>query len=152
MKIQRTMQFMYPEKSWYVGKPKSESGARIIPLTDEAIRILKVQKEKVSNLKVIPIEYCDYVFLDEEGLPISNSAYDSYLDRISLKYNIPNVSMHILRHTFATRCIEGGVQPKTLQMLLGHSKLSMTMDLYVTVTNDEKKKEIERVADVLNVV
>ena len=57
--------------------------------------------------------------------------------------------MALLRHCFASRCIEGGVKPKTLQKLLGHSKLAITMDLYVTTTEDEKHKEIEMVADSL---
>ena len=59
--------------------------------------------------------------------------------------------MHILRHTFATRCIEGGMRPKTLQKILGHSNISITMNLYVHVTDDEKRKEINLVAAALTV-
>ena len=50
--------------------------------------------------------------------------------------------MHCLRHTFATRCIEAGIRPKTLQILLGHSKISTTMDLYVHVSDDSLHQEI----------
>ena len=57
--------------------------------------------------------------------------------------------MHILRHTFATRCIEGGMKPKTLQKILGHSNIGITMNLYVTTTDDEKQKEIELVESAL---
>ena len=60
--------------------------------------------------------------------------------------------MHVLRHTFATRCIEGGMKPKTLQKILGHSNIGITMNLYVTTTEDEKKKEIDLVASALNVI
>lgn len=59
--------------------------------------------------------------------------------------------MHILRHTFATHCIEDGMKLKTLQKLLGHSKISITMDLYVHITENEKLKEMEQVTDALNV-
>ena len=52
--------------------------------------------------------------------------------------------MHALRHTFATRCIENGIQPKTLQKILGHSTLTVTMDLYVHVTDDHIFEEIEK--------
>ena len=52
--------------------------------------------------------------------------------------------MHSLRHTFATRCIEKGVQPKTLQKILGHSSLKMTMDLYVHVTDEHISCELEK--------
>ena len=49
--------------------------------------------------------------------------------------------MHVLRHTYATRAIEGGIRPKTLQVILGHSNVGITMNLYVHVTEDEKLKE-----------
>ena len=60
--------------------------------------------------------------------------------------------MHILRHTFATRCIEGGMKPKTLQMILGHSNIGITMNLYVHTTEEEKIKEIQMVEDALKVI
>ena len=60
--------------------------------------------------------------------------------------------MHVLRHTFATRCIEAGMIPKTLQTILGHSNISITMNLYVHTTEDQKSKEMEKVARALKVV
>ena len=60
--------------------------------------------------------------------------------------------MHTLRHTYATLCIEASMRPKTLQMLLGHSSINITMNLYVHVTDDEKKKEVEKIEKMLNVV
>ena len=51
---------------------------------------------------------------------------------------------HALRHTFATRCIENGMQPKVLQKIMGHSTLSVTMDLYVHVTDESKKTEMKK--------
>ena len=52
--------------------------------------------------------------------------------------------MHTLRHTFVTRCIEAGTKPKTLQQILGHSSINITMNLYVHVTDDEKIREIKK--------
>ena len=60
--------------------------------------------------------------------------------------------MHTLRHTFATRCIESGMKPKTLQKILGHANISMTMDLYVHVTEDEKAKEMQKFEKMYRVV
>ena len=57
--------------------------------------------------------------------------------------------MHILRHTFSTRCIEAGMKPKTLQMLLGHSNIGITMNLYVHTTEEEKKKEADPQMEVI---
>ncbi len=52
--------------------------------------------------------------------------------------------MHSLRHTFATRCIEAEMKPKTLQYILGHSRIEMTMNLYVHVTDETVIKEMEK--------
>lgn len=68
------------------------------------------------------------------------------------KVGIKRFSMHVLRHTFATRCIEAGMMPKTLQKILGHSNIGITMNLYVHITEDEKHKEIELVAGALKVI
>lgn len=56
----------------------------------------------------------------------------------------PVFSAHTFRHTFATRCIEAGILPKTVQKYLGHATLQMTMDLYVHVTEEFKQKELEK--------
>ncbi len=152
LKVERSMKYWYDVGEWKVGPPKSQSGYRTIPLTDEAIRILKDQKEKNCRLKVLPIEWMDTVFLGKSGTPVKNTAYDTGLYNICRRKDIPRFSMHVLRHTFATRCIEGGMKPKTLQKILGHSNISITMDLYVHITEDEKQREINLVADALKVV
>ena len=59
---------------------------------------------------------------------------------------------HVLRHTYTTRCIEGDMKPKTLQTILGHSNIGITVNLYVHTTEDEKHKEIEKNATTLRVV
>lgn len=150
--ISRTMEYRYKVGEWRIGPPKSESGYRTVPLTDEAIRILKAQKEKNSKIKVIPMEWADQVFLCRKGEPVKNSTYDTALFKICDKVGIKRFSMHVLRHTFATRCIEAGMMPKTLQKILGHSNIGITMNLYVHITEDEKHKEIELVAGALKVI
>ena len=152
MKIERTMEYRYSVGEWRVGPPKSKSGYRTIPLTDEAIRILENQKAKNKSLKLVPIEWSDTVFLCRKGTPVKNSTYDTGLFKYCDRIGIPRFSMHVLRHTFATRCIEGGMKPKTLQKILGHSNIGITMNLYVHITEDEKHREIDLVADALKVI
>lgn len=152
MTINRSMEYRYSVGEWRVGEPKSKSGYRTIPLTDEAIEILKRQKQKNAGFKVIPMEWAEYIFLCKKGTPVKNSTYDTMLFKRCEKIGIPRFSMHVLRHTFATRCIEAGMKPKTLQTILGHSNIGITMNLYVHTTEDEKQKEIERIAASLKVV
>lgn len=152
LSVEQSMEYRYKVGEWRIGEPKSKSGYRKIPLTEEAIRILKAQKEKNKKIKDIPEEWLEYIFLSRKGEPVKNSTYDTALFKICDKVGIKRFSMHVLRHTFATRCIEAGMKPKTLQKILGHSSIQITMNLYVHVTEEEKQKEIELVAEALKVI
>ena len=142
--IKRTMEFQYKNQEFSIGEPKSKSGYRTIPMTQVAYDILKAKEKERRSLKVFDLRYKDFVFVNSKGMPIKNSAYDSTLYKLANKSGIPKFSMHTLRHTFATRAIEAGMKPKTLQEILGHSNISTTMNLYVHITEDEKKKEIQK--------
>lgn len=152
LRIRRTMWYESALKKWMTGEPKTKSGKRDVPLTKEAVAILIDQREKLARLKVRPIEFAENVFLGKIGAPTTNPAYDLDIARYCERHGIPKFSMHTLRHTFATRCIESGMKPKTLQMILGHANISMTMDLYVHVTDNERAKEIASIEDRLKVV
>lgn len=150
--VRRTMEYRYSLGEWRTGEPKTKNGIRDIPLTQEAVEILENQKEKLKKIKIRPIEFKDSVFLCRNGTPTKNSAYDTKLFYYCDKIGIPRFSMHVLRHTFATRCIEAGMRPKTLQIILGHSNIRTTMDLYVHVTDDEKTKEVRNVEKMLKII
>jgi integrase len=152
MHIERSVEYRHSVGEWRIGEPKSKSGYRDVPLTEEAISILKKQKEKLKEIKVINIQFKDFVFLCRKGEPTKNSAYDTSLFKLCDKAGIDRFSMHVLRHTYATRAIEGGIRPKTLQVILGHSNVGITMNLYVHVTEDEKLKEVEKIEKVLKIV
>ena len=150
--VRRTMEYRPSYGEWRTGEPKTKNSIRDIPLTMEAIQILKDQKKKVEQLKVVPIEFADMVFLCRNGTPTKNSAYDTKLFYYCDKAGIKRFSMHVLRHTFATRCIENGMRPKTLQMILGHSSINITMNLYVHVTEESKLEEVESIEKMLKLV
>lgn len=118
----------------------------------DAVAILKRQKEKLREIKVINMQFKENVFLCRKGEPTKNSAYDTSLFKLCDKAGIRRFSMHVLRHTMATRCIEGGMRPKTLQVILGHANVGITMNLYVDVTEEEKFKEVEKIESALKIV
>lgn len=74
-------------------------------MTEEAVEILRQQKMKNKALKVTVMEWSEFVFLCRKGTPVKNSTYDTMLFKLCDKAKIPKFSMHVLRHTFATRCI-----------------------------------------------
>lgn len=151
LRVERSANYFSNPSRWIVGPPKTRSGIRKIPLTSEAISILKAQKKKKKDA-LTNINWKDFVFTSGSGMPISTAGYDQSLARICKKANIEKYSVHSLRHTFATRCIEAGMLPKTLQTILGHSAISMTMDLYVHISEDQKQKEMLMIEKLINVV
>lgn len=80
-----------------------------------------------------------------EGNVLRWNYIQNELTNVTKEAGLPRLTMHALRHTFATRCIEAGMRPKTLQVLLGHSSVDFTMNLYVHVTPEQKEKEVLRV-------
>ena len=140
MTVQRTMSEL--KGKLLIHPPKSKAGYRSIPLTEEACLILREVKKR--KRKVASIEYRDFIFTNRNGIPVVNNHYNESLKCVSKRAGIEPLTMHTLRHTFATRCIEAGMNPKTLQKIMGHSSLSMTMNLYVHVSTDTIKAEMEK--------
>ena len=134
------------------GELKTSSGQRDIPMTQTAYDLLMgiKRQQAVKKNRIIQFEFADHVFLNRNGKLLPNSNYDRYLEKICDKSGIERISMHTLRHTFATRCIESGMKPKTLQKILGHANISMTMDLYAHQSRqpNRERNTVVRVQDV----
>jgi len=144
--INKTATVISKNSKVVVNPPKTKSSIREVPLTQEALTILQEQKKR----KMVNTENAMYVFTGNDGEIISNQNYSRTLSHICKKNGIEPISMHSLRHTFATRCIEAGMKPKTLQTILGHSTLAMTMNKYVHTTDEEKFRELELVEHTLS--
>lgn len=161
--VNKTLEFRHGEQYWRAGPPKTQHSYRTIPLTDRAYEILKEIKDKRPWQKESPLlsqtlEYIDrrtgaisrlvmrdLVFVNwRTGEPAKNSSYDTHLYKLCDKAGIEKFCMHALRHTYATRAIECGVQPKVLQKLLGHASIKTTMDRYVHVTSESLDQAVRQ--------
>lgn len=137
---------------------KTKCGKRKIPLTRTAIRALKIQKFQKQQLiykgKIAEEQYRDLVFVTKNNKPTQQFLIQECMNLI-FKHLIEDngefdyFSPHTFRHTFATRAIENGMQPKTLSKILGHGTLQMTMDLYCHVTEDTLFAEMKKMEQVV---
>lgn len=135
---------------------KTQNGRRTIPLTANAITALKMQKiqkqEIIFRGKIADEEYNELVFVTRNNKPTQEFAVQRCIkiivNHIQTEHkDFEHFVPHTFRHSFATRAIENGMQPKRLQRILGYSSLQMTMDLYCHVTEDtlfEELKKMER--------
>ena len=138
--------------SYQLHQPKTAKGIRDIPLTKKAREILLLQKQHLETLNCYYAPtpgFEDLVFTSKTNSPMQgrvvNQTFEYHIKKAAKAYpeiNFGHLTMHCLRHTFASRCIANGMKPKVLQKILGHAKLATTMDLYCHVEGDLVKDEM----------
>ena len=167
--VNKTLEYRHKQGYWRAGPPKTQQSYRTIPLTSKAYEILEkvyanVRYRKEADTLSQTLEYTDrrtgekstlvmsdLVFINwRTGEPAKNSSYDTHLYKLCDEAKIKRFCMHALRHTYATRAIESGMQPKVLQKLLGHASIKTTMDRYVHVTEDSLLKAIKQFENASN--
>ena len=119
-----------------INTPKTKNSCREIQMNKELLGMLKPLKKVVND---------DYYILTNDERPTEPRTYRNYYKRLMEKLDIPKLKYHGLRHSFATRCIEVGCDYKTVSVLLGHSNISTTLNLYVHPNMEQKKRCIDKV-------
>ena len=148
--LQRTLQMQY-----VIQGPKTESGIRYVPMSEEVVACFRrILANRVAP-KVEPMVdgYAGFLFLDKNDRPMVALHWEKYLQHIVEKYNkiyriqMPKVTPHVCRHTFCSNMAKSGMNPKTLQYIMGHSDISVTLNVYTHVQFDDAQAELFRVAE-----
>lgn len=148
--LQRTNQMQY-----IIQEPKTENGVRYIPMTDEVEQCFRTI---ISNRKTPKVEptvdmHTGFLYLDKNDMPMVALHWEKYMQHIREKYNriykvpMPTVTPHVCRHTFCSNMARSGMNPKTLQYIMGHGDISVTLNTYTHVRFEDAESEMKRVSD-----
>lgn len=155
--VRRTICHIQGKNGYYfeAHDPKTFTGKRLIPLTSKCSEALIRQRtfNKTSIKQRKEMNFDDLVFPTRSGRPFQEITIIRHINEIRKKMESDNIhiekfSPHTFRHTFATRAIENGMNPKTLQRILGHSTIQMTLDLYCHVSSDTLFNEMKKMENV----
>ena len=148
--LQRTSQMQY-----VIQAPKTESGIRYVPMSEEVMACLRriLAKRVAPRVEPMVDGHAGFLFLDKNDRPMVALHWEKYLQHIVEKYNkiyriqMPKVTPHVCRHTFCSNMAKSGMNPKTLQYIMGHSDISVTLNVYTHVQFDDAQAELLRVAE-----
>ena len=118
-----------------IDTPKSKNSIREIPIAKDLLKMIKPFKKVVNG---------SFYVLTNSAQPTEPRTYRNYYKRLMKELDMPKLKFHGLRHSFATRCIESHCDYKTVSVLLGHSNISTTLNLYVHPNMEQKKKCVEQ--------
>ena len=148
--LQRTRDMKY-----IIEDTKTESGERMVPMTPEVKEAFQRILANRKNPKVEPMVdgYSGFLYLDKNGRPMVALHWEKYFQHIREKYNkiyraqMPKVTPHVCRHTFCSNMAKSGMNPKTLQYIMGHSDISVTLNTYTHLNYDDAEEEMQKVVE-----
>lgn len=141
IKVRHTLQRIYiiegetRHTELLLDTPKTANSVRDIPMSSELLKMLKSLNKVVNE---------NYYVISNDIKPIEPRTYRNYYKKLCKQLDISELKFHGLRHSFATRCIESKADYKTVSVLLGHSNISTTLNLYVHPNKEQKKKTIDK--------
>lgn len=137
---------------------KTSAGTRKIPVTEDVAKCFQAiieDREKPKVEKVVD-GYTGFLFLDDKGLPLVAMHWEHRFNHMVKRYNdiyrvqMPNITPHVCRHTSCSNMAKSGMNPKTLQYLMGHSDIGVTLNTYTHLGLEDAEDELRRLEDLQN--
>lgn len=149
--------FRLEDMSYTIESTKSKSGTRKLPMTDDVYECFKsiIEDRKSPRVEKIVDGHVGFLFLDKNDMPEVAMHWQHRFNHMVKRYNdiykiqMPNITPHVCRHTYCTNMAKSGISPKTLQYLMGHSDISVTLNVYTHVSFEDAEKEVEKMKESL---
>lgn len=144
----RTMEYMIEDT-------KTNAGTRVLPMTNDVYKCFKNILKNRPKPKVEPMigGRMGFLYLDKNDRPMVALHWEKYFQHICEKYNkiyrvqMPKVTPHVCRHTYCSNMAKSGMNPKTLQYLMGHSDIGVTLNTYTHLNFEDAENELKRVVN-----
>lgn len=144
----------------YIEDTKSAAGHRDIPMSPDVEECFKTILKRRGIRKIEPCVdgYRGFLYFDSNGKVLYSMHWEKYFRRAVDKYNsiykvqLPRITPHVCRHTYCSNMANSGMNPKTLQYLMGHSDISVTLNIYTHVNYEDIREEMLRVANLSQIV
>ena len=145
--LQRTAQ-----REYVIEPTKTNAGTRVLPITDEVAEMFRsiIQDRPKYKVEKIVGGYSGFLFLDKDHMPLVAMHWEHRFNSMVGRYNeiykvqIPNITPHVCRHTYCSNQAKAGMNPKTLQYLMGHSNIAVTLNVYTHVGLEDAANELRK--------
>ncbi len=140
---------------YHVHSTKTNAGTRKIPMTQEVYEMFQtILEDREPPAREIMVDgYAGFLFTDKKCMPLVAMHWEHRFNSMVHRYNeiyrvqMPNITPHVCRHTYCSNMARAGMNPKTLQYLMGHSDISVTMNTYTHLGLDDAKDEMIRLQE-----
>lgn len=151
--LQRTCDMRY-----IIEETKTEAGKRKIPITEDVAQMFQaiIEDREPPKLEKVIDGYTGFLFYDDDGNPLVAMHWQHRFNRMVGRYNdiyrvqMPNITPHVCRHTYCSNMAKSGMNPKTLQYLMGHSDIGVTLNTYTHLGLEDAEDELRRLEDLQN--
>ena len=144
-----------PELGVIIETTKTDAGTRVLPITEDVAQMFQaiIEDRNAPKVEKSIDGYSGFLFYDDNGMPLVAMHWQHRFNHMVGRYNdiyrvqMPNITPHVCRHTYCSNMAKSGMNPKTLQYLMGHSDISVTMNVYTHIGFDDAKEELKRMEE-----
>ena len=141
---------------YVIESTKTKAGTRKIPITNEVAECFRkiIENREPPRVEKFIDGYSGFLFFDRNGMPLVALHWEHRFKHMLNRYNeiyrkkLPVITPHVCRHTYCSMQAKAGMNPKTLQYLMGHSDIGVTMNVYTHLGLDDAAEEMERLNQV----